>query len=171
MPARMQSELQGRGFESRRLHNVGAVAQLVEHVFGEICRAGLKIIIKAWVNAGGITWFKEGSKGLEGSTPSLRKQSFILPNLSPGSSGRHECDRNYNCFGFESRGHFCDRKLVGRAKCFDKVAVPAVRPNDCGETKSSDRYECGRNYMNSRLRVQTPPAASQDAAVAQLVRA
>jgi hypothetical protein len=30
---------------------------------------------------------EEGSKGLEGSTPSLRKQlSFISPNLSPGLS-------------------------------------------------------------------------------------
>ena len=33
MPVRMRLELHGRGFESHRLHHVGAVAQLVEHVF------------------------------------------------------------------------------------------------------------------------------------------
>jgi hypothetical protein len=33
MPVRMRLELHGRGFDSRRLHHVGAVAQLVEHVF------------------------------------------------------------------------------------------------------------------------------------------
>ena len=40
---------------------------------------------------------EEGSKGLEGSTPSLRKQSFISPNLSTGFVrwDRHECCRNY----------------------------------------------------------------------------
>ena len=36
MPVRMQLELHGRGFESHRLHHVGAVAQLVEHVFQQI---------------------------------------------------------------------------------------------------------------------------------------
>ncbi len=36
MPVRMRLELQCRGFESRRLHHVGAVAQLVEHVFRQI---------------------------------------------------------------------------------------------------------------------------------------
>ena len=36
MPVRMRLELHGRGFESRRLHHVGAVAQLVEHEFRQI---------------------------------------------------------------------------------------------------------------------------------------